>query len=73
MPLKIWKKNLLPLENKKSSIGEDYSKCIDVTIGVPQGSVQGPVLFLALHKWLPKRPLIWCGNVRGRRENLEDN
>ncbi len=49
--------------------GGGYSKFIEGTSEVMQGSVLGP----AIHNWLLKPPRVWCGYVWGRRGNLVEN
>ncbi len=44
--LHSWIQSYLTKRTLRVKVGEEYSKCIDVTNGVPQGSVLEPVLFL---------------------------
>ncbi len=39
----------------------------------PTGLCARAITLLAMHTWLSKRPLMWCGNVCIWRENLADN
>ncbi len=44
--LRSWIQSFLTKRTLRVKVGEEYSKCIDVTSGVPQGSVLGLVPFL---------------------------
>ncbi len=44
--LHSWIQSFLTKRTLRAKVGEEYSKCIDLTSGVPQGSVLGRVLFL---------------------------
>ncbi len=44
--LHSWKQTFLIKRTLRVKVGEEYSRCIDVTSGVPKGYVLGVVLFL---------------------------
>ncbi len=44
--LHSWIQSFLAKWTLRVKVGEEYPKCTDMTSGVPQGSVLGPVLVL---------------------------
>ena len=58
MPLKLFK-TYLTERTQHTVINNNISETLPINIGVPQGSVQGPLLFLiGIHQWIAQ-----CSNI----------